>query len=430
MTRVDPTPAVLEDFRHTDAHRCVACGNCLYVCPVFNQLKDEVFSARGRNQSIKDSESAVADPAALSRCLLCGRCSSICPQGVQHDKVVLSSRAEMFSRQGGSASESLVKWLLTHPAPFRQMLRLSARAQVLLPKSMGSEGPNEAPIVRYVPTIFSHHHPPRRIPSIAGRFLSDLVPELNESTAPEKKPARIVYFAGCATEYIYPNAGARLVETMNAMGADVWYPRDLLCCGIPILAGGDSATARQIARKNIAVLLRFKPDCVVTGCATCASTLRDVWPTLLEGGEKEQALDLSRKVQDAAELIRVLNGYRFANFRSRLPANSRVTYHYPCHSLRYHDASAYPVDLLKQVFASDYVELENTSCCGCGGSFNLHHYDLSRQIGEIKIDAIRRTRADYVVTSCPGCMIQITDGLHRSGLPLKVVHLMEAIVPG
>jgi glycolate oxidase iron-sulfur subunit len=134
-------------------------------------------------------------------------------------------------------------------------------------------------------------------------------------------------------------------------------------------------------------------------------------------------------VKDAAELIRVLNGYRFPRFKSRLPANSTVTYHYPCHSLRYPDASRYPVDLLKQVFGADYVELENTSCCGCGGSFNLHHYDLSRQIGQSKIDSIRKTRADYVVTSCPGCMIQITDGLHRCEAHPKVVHLMDAIEP-
>jgi glycolate oxidase iron-sulfur subunit len=106
-----------------------------------------------------------------------------------------------------------------------------------------------------------------------------------------------------------------------------------------------------------------------------------------------------------------------------------VTYHYPCHSLRYPDASCYPIDLLKQVFGGDYVELESTSCCGCGGSFNLHHYHLSRQIGRIKIDAIRKTRADYVVTNFPGCMMQITDGLHWSGLHPNVVHLMEAIEP-
>ena len=426
---MDPTQARLEDFRCSDAHRCVACGNCLYVCPVYRQLEDETFSARGRNQSIKESASGAVEPAGLSRCLLCGRCSAVCPQGVQHDKVVLASRADALARGGGAAGLSLVSRLLTHPAAFRRILRLAGRAQAVLPRSMDSGIPGDAPVIRYLPTLFSASRAPRRIPSIAARFLCDQVPELNPATASEKKPVRIVYFAGCATEYIYPNAGIRLIETLKALGVEVCVPKDLLCCGIPILAGGDAETAMQVARRNLEVLLRAKPDHVVTTCATCASTLRDVWPTLLEGAEKQQALEVSERVRDAAELIRLVNAYRLPRFKSLLPAGARVTYHQPCHSLRYPEASRYPVDLLKQVFGADYVDLDNMGCCGCGGSFNLHHYQLSRRLGQAKIESIRKTRADYVLTNCPGCMIQITDGLHRSGLYPKVLHLMEAIEP-
>ena len=128
----------------------------------------------------------------------------------------------------------------------------------------------------------------------------------------------------------------------------------------------------------------------MTGCATCGSTLRDVWPTLFDGGEKEQALDLSAKVKDAAEIIRVLSGYRIPRFKSRLAANSTVTYHYPCHSLRYPDAAATRSDMLKQVFGADYVELENTELLRLRRVFQPPSLRLVPQIGQSKIDSIRR----------------------------------------
>ena len=429
MRHVDRSQALLQDFSRAEAGRCVACGNCLYVCPVFNRLGDEAFSARGRNEAINVGASGAADPAGLSRCLLCGRCSAICPQGVQHDKVVLASRAEVFTRDGVTVAKALVAWLLMRPRMFAKALRLASRLQGILPRSGSGGAESETPVIRYLPTLFLAQGGARRIPSIAARFLSELVPEVSTTVSREKKPVQIAYFAGCATEFVYPHAGVRLIGLLNALGAEVSYPRGLLCCGIPILASGDAGAGRQLVGRNLELLRRMKPDFVVTGCATCASTLKDVWPTLLQGAEQDAAVDLATRVTDVGEVVRVLGGYRMPRFKSRLPTGSRVTYHYPCHSLRYPDASGYPVELLRQVFGEDYIELESRGCCGCGGSFSLHHYELSRMIGQDKIDAIRKTRADVVVTNCPGCMIQITDGLHRSGLQSRVVHLTEAIEP-
>lgn len=426
--------AWLDTLWRTESDRCVSCGNCLYVCPVFKELKDETICARGRNEILKGrgverDSGAGADPISLSQCLLCGRCSAICPQGVQHDKVVLSTRADALGRRGTSPTRFLIKWLLTHRRIFKTIIRLLSRLQFVLPKSIVTGSSKETPVIRHLPALFLSRKRTRRIPSIADRFLSERVPAVSAPRRADTGKTRIAYFAGCATEYIYPGTGVRLINLLNSLGGEVIYPGDLLCCGIPILASGDADTARQIARNNLSVLRAADPDYIVTSCATCGSTLRDVWPSLFQGREKEAFVRLSTRVKDVAELMRMLSGYKMPQFKSALPANSKVTYHYPCHSIRYQDASQYPVDILKQVFGPDYIEMENKSCCGCGGSFSVHHYELSRQIGKIKIDSISQSRADYVVTSCPGCMIQITDGLHRSGLGQRVIHLTEAVEP-
>ena len=61
------------------------------------------------------------------------------------------------------------------------------------------------------------------------------------------------------------------------------------------------------------------------------------------------------------------------------------------------------------------------------GSFSLTYYDLSRKIAERKIETIRETGADAVVTSCPGCMIQLQDHLLRKKMDQKVLHIIELL---
>jgi Fe-S oxidoreductase len=40
---------------------------------------------------------------------------------------------------------------------------------------------------------------------------------------------------------------------------------------------------------------------------------------------------------------------------------------------------------------------------------------------------IKNTGAQIVVTSCPGCLIQLKDGVRRNNLPVKVMHISELL---
>ncbi len=68
------------------------------------------------------------------------------------------------------------------------------------------------------------------------------------------------------------------------------------------------------------------------------------------------------------------------------------------------------------------------------GSFLLTHPELAARIGARKTTEIEATGAETVVTSCPGCRMQLTDSLRRHGLTHEVRHtvevLAEAIAPG
>jgi Fe-S oxidoreductase len=55
-----------------------------------------------------------------------------------------------------------------------------------------------------------------------------------------------------------------------------------------------------------------------------------------------------------------------------------------------------------------------THCCGMAGSWGLQaaHYDLSREIGADLIHQLNHADADYGVTDCPTCRMQMEDFGH------------------
>jgi glycolate oxidase iron-sulfur subunit len=62
-----------------------------------------------------------------------------------------------------------------------------------------------------------------------------------------------------------------------------------------------------------------------------------------------------------------------------------------------------------------------------GGAFSLAHRDISLAIQDKKMQNIKNTGAQIVVTSCPGCLIQLKDGVRRNNLPVKVMHISELL---
>ena len=66
-------------------------------------------------------------------------------------------------------------------------------------------------------------------------------------------------------------------------------------------------------------------------------------------------------------------------------------------------------------------------CCGGAGTFAYTHHALSRKVGEKKVQNIRVSGAEMVVTSCPSCTMQIADLLTHEGLLMEIVHPVELL---
>ncbi len=66
-------------------------------------------------------------------------------------------------------------------------------------------------------------------------------------------------------------------------------------------------------------------------------------------------------------------------------------------------------------------------CCGSGGGYALRHRQLSETMGRRKARVLTGSGAQLVVTSNPGCLGQIRDGLLSQDSPCPSLPLSDLI---
>src|SRR5947208_2244951 len=136
-----------------------------------------------------------------------------------------------------------------------------------------------------------------------------------------------------------------------------------------------------------------------------------------------RAETFSKKVRDVSQLLAQ------APLNGRLRALKRVvTYHDACHLAHGQKVRQEPRTILKAIPGLQFVELrESDFCCGSAGIYNLLYPELARQFLDRKIERIKETGAEVVVSGNPGCSLQIEKGLKERGLNVRVVHPVELL---
>ena len=203
-------------------------------------------------------------------------------------------------------------------------------------------------------------------------------------------------------------------------------PVGLACCGIPALSSGDAEGMIKQMKVNLEVLGKGDFDYLLSPCGSCTSTIKELWPRYagrLGSLEQKQAEKLAEKTLDInAFLVDVLKVEAAAASADAVP----VTYHDSCHLKKSLGVSAQPRTVIAANPGYTLTEMDEADrCCGCGGSFNLFHYDYSRRIGQRKRDNVVATGAQVVAAGCPACMMQLEDVLSHNNDPVRVKHPVE-----
>lgn len=411
-----------------DLSQCMKCGFCTFWCPVYQEERIESSVARGKNMMIRGLLAGELDytqeyAERLNKCTLCMTCTANCPAKANIPNVIVAARADAVKARGLKFPYNIVyRWLLPRRRLFGWVVRFASWFQgVFLPRTEGS--------IRHLSMFLSALGKGRNIPQIAPKFLRQMVPVVNKLPQGVETKMRAGYFSGCMTDFVLPELGKHIIDFLTRNGVEVVVPREQGCCGAPVFLGaGDFETGRKMADANVKAFEGV--DYVISDCASCTSALKDYAKFLADTPQREEAYKkFGDKVNDISQfLIDVLKLPASAYKPSAAAKGKKVTWHDPCHLSRHLGITSQPRQLIKSIPDVEYIEMPNADrCCGMAGAFSLHYYDLSKEIADKKAASIKSTGADIVVTSCPGCEIQLIDSTVRNKLPVKVMHIMELV---
>jgi Fe-S oxidoreductase len=98
------------------------------------------------------------------------------------------------------------------------------------------------------------------------------------------------------------------------------------------------------------------------------------------------------------------------------PREVKVVYHDPCQLSRYLGLIEEPRRILKSIKGIELVEPDWTygewsTCCGGGGGFEVVFPELSQILAVNRVKELVETGAQVIVTHCPGCVMQLEEGL-------------------
>jgi glycolate oxidase iron-sulfur subunit len=391
---------------------CVHCGFCLQACPTYLNLEDENDSPRGRIFLMRSMlEGTVAPTDAMVRqhidqCLGCRACEPVCPSGVPYGQLLEATRATLNEYQSMPFIARMIlfvfgrEWLL-RPAMFFSRLLAATPIPTLMSGLKGRLGFAMAMLAS------------------TGRSIERS--SYNPATRGERGSVAIL--RGCVMDGLFRSTNRATERVLKVNGYATVPVSGQRCCGALHAHAGDLEGARTLARKNIAAFERSGAKLIVANAAGCGAIMKEYGHLLHDDPQwHERAVAVASRVRDVSELLAE------AGPRPGGPLPLRVTYDAPCHLQHAQRVTQAPLSVLAAIPGLELIPLHDTDqCCGSAGIYNLIEPDTSDAVLKPKLDNIRATRAPWIATGNPGCLMQIGAGLIRAEINARSIHPVDLL---
>jgi len=226
----------------------------------------------------------------------------------------------------------------------------------------------------------------------------------------------------CLVDQVFPQVGVATTRLLRRAGFKVEFPEEQTCCGQPFYNSGFQREAKQLARRTVEIFEDYQA--VVLPSGSCTSMIRQEYEHLLgeDIGWRERARNMAAKTYELTEFL-----VAKTNLEVSSPVDGEtITYHDSCHMNRKLGIKEAPRKLLRQAgFRIEEME-ESDRCCGFGGLFSVHMPEVSQAMTEEKLLQARQTKSTVLVSSDPGCLMQMkrTLGEDKS---IQVKHIAEIL---
>ena len=382
----------LEDFKE-EINKCSKCGLCQSVCPIYKLTGNDCAVSRGKFVML---DGVLKGDLKLNRninkyldlCLKCDKCSNFCPSSIDVCKILETAKYEY---------EKNTLWgkfifFLESKYVFGNLLKLFK-------------------------TLINPH------PLREGKQLFASEASNRDVGAGENK-LKLLYFKGCVNN-IFPQTDKFLHKLFDNSDVEI-IEKDFDCCGLPFLSSGNLERFEEVKKHNLE-LMNCDFDYILTDCASCESTLKGYFqPTRNDVGLESSTYDLSLRANEKSVAIPsfISLGELIANqnIKFKFEKPIKVTFHKPCHL----ENDDFWLKIIENCENIEYVKMKDyDECCGFSGEFAIKNHKISMQISKQKAQNAINTGADYVITTCPACVLGLKQGMLGIKKSPKVLSLSD-----
>lgn len=397
---------------------CIHCGLCLPACPTYLATGRETESPRGRIYIMKMwQEGQPMEPRMaehLESCLGCMGCQTACPSGVKYEKLLAQTKPHLQGFKDKRARK-LMAFAFDKILPDYPRLRLLGKMLRMYQQTSLSKLLPALPIPKKWKKRLQEWE--SFLPSVPP-----FKPLPTQSWQSGEKTGEVQVFAGCVMDIFYNHVNHAAIRLLTKQRKIAKVPEQT-CCGALAAHAGEIDIAKKLAKQNIELFEKTQGDIVVTS-AGCGAMLKEYGELLEHEPEwATRAHEFSSRIKDITESL--AQG-QFAS--APTPINKSVAYHAACHLSHVQKVKDAPLELLRIIPGLKLIPLEEAEhCCGSAGIYNLLHTEMSLKVLDRKMNYLKETKAQAVVSTNPGCLLQLKAGIANEKLNTEVYHLVELL---
>jgi glycolate oxidase iron-sulfur subunit len=405
---------------------CMRCGFCLPACPTYLATdQDETHSPRGRialMKAMRDGD-VVWDGSveeSFDVCLGCRACEPACPAGVQYGALIEETRVAIQQVKPQTIKEKGIRNVaFNHLFADQKKMATTVKLVQFYQKSGLQKVTRKIGFLDLFPPFMKEME--SVLPAIEKKSKSVHV------SSP--KTVNVAFFTGCLMDTLFQETNRKTIALLERLGARVHIPKEQQCCGALHGHSGELAKGVRNARANIDAFDSDDYDFIVNNAGGCGAFLSEYEKHLHSDPlYKEKAVRFSRKNIDISSLLVKLNLNDLLKKRESDGVQAIVTYQDSCHLRNVNRVFLEPRMLLQDAPGFEYKELiDAASCCGSAGIYNLLQPEMASRILEAKMKGVKKLQPAVIVTSNPGCLMQMQVGIQREGLEkeMKALHIVD-----
>ncbi|WP_430908009.1 FAD-binding and (Fe-S)-binding domain-containing protein [Maribacter sp. 2-571] len=433
IDREEPVVETLMDFSDSEgilkaAEKCNGSGDCRKphemkggMCPSYHATKNEKDTTRGRANALREFLTHSEKPNRFDRqelkevfdlCLSCKACSSECPSNVD----IATLKAEFLYQYQEANGYPLRSKLFAYNT---KLNRLGSMVPGLTNRIYRS-GVLGGILKKSAGVAFK-----RSLPEVSSFNFDKHLQHLQKDSVVNK--GRVVLYIDEFTNYMDVDLGKDAMALMVSLGYEVtlFFGES----GRTFISKGFLKQAKRLAKKNVKALLAYASEGIpIVGLEPSAIlTFRDEYKRLVP--ERSEVLKVGEHSFLIEEFLASEIGKGVLTKDLFTKEARKVKIHSHCHQKSLSNQKV-TFDMLN--LPENYeVTIISSGCCGMAGSFGYEkeHYELSMQVGELKLfPSVRNAAADTIIAANgTSCRHQIHDGTEREALH-PVTILKNALV--